>query len=208
MTGLRFRETMTGRIAMRATDPAAGYRQTAAVAATLRVEVDIPDVAAFLAGPRIGRLRAELIVPVLGGRYLSTDGEFHLFDRGRAADSVQEIRYTADLFNNDRQYRMDGRKLVGRRPWRVWPDATRLHLTLTDVTPHTPSDPDSFRPRTAAGVVSIGPGDFIRQLGTMRGYPADPRTRWVVPRYLLLFARCLATGYLRPRDRTPRKEHR
>ncbi|MGV0836327.1 hypothetical protein [Mycolicibacterium thermoresistibile] len=205
MTGLRFRETMTGQIALRTTDPNAGYRLTSAVAATLRAEVDIADVAAFIAGPHTGRLRAELIIPVFGGRFLSSDGEFRLFEHGRdpSGRPVREIRYTAQLFNNDRQYRMNGRKLMApRRPWRVWPDTTRLLVNLTDVTADTLSDPDSMRPREAAGIVRIGPGDFVRQLGTMHGYPADPRLRWVVPRYLLLFARCLAAVYLWPGRRT------
>lgn len=211
MTGLRFRETMTGQLALRTTDPVEGYRRTAAVAATLRAEVDIADVGAFIAGSRTARLRAELIIPVLGGRYLSDDGEFGLFHRGQDSSGrpVREIRYAAVVFNNDRQYRIRGRKLVyPRRPWRVWPDTTRLHVVLEDVTTDTPSDPDSSRPRDAAGIVRIGPGDFVRQLGTMHGYPADPRLRWVVPRYLWLFVRCLAATYLRSERRPDELPHR
>ena len=194
MTGLRFRETMTGRLARCASDPDAGYDSPGAFAASMRAEVAIPDVTDFTSAPGRGaRLRAELVIPVLGGRFLSGDGRFILFNLG--TDSlgrrIRQITYRATFVNDDRTFEMCGRKILqpGRHLWR---DTTTLHVTLRDVTP----DPDQDRPRDAAGFLEITPRGFLISLITMRGFGEDT-TWWERRRAVLTYVRWFTTGLSR-----------
>ncbi|MGQ9350747.1 hypothetical protein [Mycolicibacterium gilvum] len=200
MTGLRFRETMTGRIALRARDPMDGYGRVDGYAAVMHITIDIPDVAAFTAG-RVdaARLRADVLIPVLGGRFQTSGGEFVCFRSGEGSDGtpVQQMIYTATLTNDDRVLEMSARKVLeprGWRIWRVWPDTTTLLVTLVDVTP----DDDKERPRHLAGVVLITVRGFARQLTTMRPYGSR---RWseklgALFGYLSFFAGRLIRIYL------------
>lgn len=200
MTGLRFRETMTGRIALRARDAVDGYGRVDGYAAVMHITIDIPDVAAFTAGQtHAAGLRADVVIPVLGGRFQTSGGEFVCFRPGEGPNGtpVQQMIYTATLTNDDRVLEMSARKVLdpnGWRIWRVWPDTTTLLVTLVDVT----SDDDDQRPRHLAGLLFISAGEFARQLTTMRPYGAD---RWTAAvgallGYLGFFVRGLARIYL------------
>jgi hypothetical protein len=198
MTGLRFRETMTGRVALRASDPAAGFVSVSAFAASMHAEIEIDDVADFISSDvHEARLRAELVIPVLGGRFLSEDGRFVLFTRGTGLDRrpVQQMTYSARFVNDDRIYEMAARKIL--QPGRhLWSDTTTAHVTLRDVT----GDADSVRPRRAAGFIKISPGSFLAQLTTMRGFgegSTGPERRRAVLTYAAFFVRGLAKTYLR-----------
>ncbi|UXA18254.1 hypothetical protein [Mycobacterium sp. SMC-4] len=202
MKGLRFRETMTGLIDLRSADPVAGYASATAVAVSLHARVDIDDVADFVGADRhCASLRVELVIPVLGGHFLSRDGQFSCFERGAGHNGrpVQQMVYTAVIFNNDRVYRMFARKILEPGwPWRLWRDTTTLHLALVDETPPSPQDPESARPRGAAGVVRLSPSGFLAQLTTMRahgdvGFLDTPR---LVFSYARFFLAGLAKTYL------------
>lgn len=201
MTGLRFRETMTGRIALRALDPVDGYERVDGFATAMYLTIDIPDVAAFIAGnSRKSDMRADVVIPVLGGRFVTANGRFVCFEAGQGPNGtpVQQMLYTADLINDDRQFTMTARKVLeprGGRIWRVWGDTTRLRVTLIDVTP----DADEMRPRRAAGVISITLWEFFRQMMTMRGYgDGGWFTRWrAVGAYVAFFVRGLWRIYVR-----------
>ncbi|TPG32792.1 hypothetical protein [Mycolicibacterium hodleri] len=198
MTGMRFRETMTGRLALRASDPVAGYASASAVAATMRAAIDITDVAAFVSSEvPTARLRAELVIPVLGGRFLSTDGgEFALFKQGDGRDGkpARWMTYTARFENGDRAYEMTAIKYL-QPSWHLWGDSTTAHVVLKDVTKYE----GSFRRRHAAGFIKISPTSFLVQLTTMRGFGAG--TTWsdrcrAVQAYARFFIRGLAKTYL------------
>lgn len=200
MTGLRFRETMTGRIALRAFDPVDGYERVDGVAAVMHITIDIPDVAAFTANqPHSAKMHADVVAPVLGGRFTTSDGVFVCFQPGEgpAGTPVQQMLYTATLANDDRVFEMSARKVLEPRGWRVlrvWPDTTKLLVVLVDVTP----DDDSERPRRLAGVVSITVTGFARQLATMRPYGAGKLTAKIgaVIAYSAFFVKGLVRIYL------------
>jgi hypothetical protein len=197
MTGLRFRETMTGRIAARCADPVQGYRAANAVATSMHVEIDIADVDAFVAAERHAALmRAEFVIPVLGGRFVSDDGEFTCFwpGDGPGGRQVQQLIYTATLINDDRVYRMSARKILEPKGFRVWRDTTTLYVRFDDVT----ADADTERPRRHAGIVRITPGAFAKQLTTMRPHGSDSagsRLRALF-RYLAFFVGGLVKTYV------------
>ena len=201
MTGLRFRETMTGRIALRALDALDGYERVDGFATAMYLTIDIPDVAAFIEGDsHEADVRAEVVIPVLGGRFVTENGKFVCFESGQGPNGtpVQQMLYTADMINDDRQFTMSARKVLeprGGRIWRVWGDTTRLRVTLVDVTP----DADEMRPRRAAGVISITLWEFVRQMTTMRGYGEGGwSTRWcAVGTYVAFFVKGLGRIYLK-----------
>lgn len=201
MTGLRFRETMTGRIALRALDPVDGYERVDGFAAQMHITIDITDVRAFVAGvPHRSDMRADVVIPVLGGLFVASDGKFTCFQPGQGPNGtpVQQMIYTATLRNDDRIFAMSARKVMeprGRRIWRFWPDTTKLLVTLVDES----TDDDQTRPRRLAGVISITVRGFARQLSTMRPYGADGWTANVVAlvTYATFFIRGLLRIYLR-----------
>ncbi|QNJ95325.1 hypothetical protein HZU40_14500 [Mycolicibacterium fluoranthenivorans] len=141
MTGLRFGETMSGRLAPQEPSPIAGYDAPGALAATLRARIDIPDLTLFVDGglPHRGRLDVELDIPVLGTRrFVAHEGEFELFRAGEVPSGRRGywMVYDAFLTDGDRVYQMTGRKYLqpGWRLYRVWPDTTVLFVVLRDVT--------------------------------------------------------------------------
>lgn len=203
MTGLRFRETMTGRIALRALDPVDGYERVDGFAAQMRIEIDIPDVAAFVAAEvPTADMRADVVIPVLGGRFVASDGKYICFRPGEGpiGTPVQQMVYTATLINDDRVFAMSARKVLeprGWRFWRFWPDTTKLLVTLVDES----TDDDEMRPRRLAGVISITAAGFARQLTTMQPYGTGGWTGRVgaLVKYSTFFVRGLLRIYLGPK---------
>lgn len=201
MIGLRFRETMIGRLAPRAFDPVDGYERVDGVAVAMHIEIDIADVRSFVASkPHDARLRADVVIPVLGGRFTTSGGRFICFEWGEGplGTPVQQLMYSARLINSDRAYKLSARKVLEPKGWRIWRDTTTLLVTLVDIT----TDGDDARPRHVAGVVTITLRAFLRGLATMRPYGDAgwfARQREMV-RYLSFFAGGLCKTYFR---RTP-----
>jgi hypothetical protein len=135
---------MSGRLAPQSRLPREGYDDVSAVAACLSARVDIGDIDGFLRSNQFhrGRLHAEVAIPVLGHRrFVSDEGEFELFRLGRTplgGFPARVMVYDAFLTDNERVYMMRGRKYLEPGPlwraWRVWPETTRLFVTLRDVT--------------------------------------------------------------------------
>jgi hypothetical protein len=194
VTGLRFRETMTGRLTPRTSDPIAGYGSSGAFGATMRAEVVITDVADFTSAPGRGaRLRAELVIPALGGRFLSHDGRFALYNLGTDARGrrIRQITYRAMFVNDDRTFKLYGRKIL-QPGWHLWGDTTTLHVTLTDVTLGACLEGLC----EAAGFIKITPVGFLAQLTTMRGFGED--TSWLQRRRAVLtYVKCFTAGLVR-----------
>jgi hypothetical protein len=188
---------MTGRVALHASDPVAGFASVSAVAASMHASVEINDVAAFVSSEvPTARLRAELVIPVLGGRFLSEDGTFELFKPGKGPDGrpARLMTYTATLVNDGRVVQMSATKYL-QPGWRLWGDSTTAHITLTEVL----ADQDPVRPWRAAGFIKISPSRFLVQLTTMRGFGAG-REGWerrrAVYSYAVFFVKGLAKTYL------------
>jgi hypothetical protein len=198
--GLRFREVMNGQLALRETEPEKGFSDESAYATSLQASIDIPDIDEFLAGGRhVGTLRAEVFIPVLGGRFVCTDGECVLFGTEQAPNPqdppVRTMGYTAKLTMDDRIYKLHGRKdIEPGAPWRVWPATTTLNVTLQQVTDAT----GTLGPVVAAGILKLTFGAFMRQLAT---FQVTGDVRWfrrpvVIARYINFFGRMLVRTYL------------
>lgn len=190
-SGIQFAETMRGQIAMRATDPSAGYADPAAMGAVLHAVVRLPNLDAFLADPHHkGCWTADLDVPMLGGRFTDTDGEFFLFRRtfdGRTP--VREMVYNATLTGAGAQYTMHGRKVIRPGPpWRAWPATTTLSVTLKDVDEKV----------IASGQLKLSVLAFVLQLLSIRvtGSASAFEKPGVAKRFMKFFAGALVRSYL------------
>ena len=198
MTGVRFSETMKGRVALRTTDTVAGFASVRAIAATLYADITVDDVDDFTSGEtHVAQLRAELVIPVLGVCASATDGTFILFRRGIGLDRrrVREMVYTATFVEGDRTYEMAARKLL-QPSWTPWRDTTTAHIVL--MVGRTGDDPSAAR--HAAGCIKISPLGFLVQLANMRGFgegSTGPQRRRAVLDYVRFFTRGLAKTYLR-----------
>ncbi|TQR88099.1 hypothetical protein D8S82_03300 [Mycobacterium hodleri] len=197
MTGVRFKETMTGRVALKSTDPVAGYAATSAFAMSMRASIETGNVAEFVGrAVPTARLRAEMVIPVVGGRFVSTHGTFELFRSGPGLDGkpARMMVYTAELVNDDRRIRMCATKYL-QPSWHPWGDSTTAHVTLTEISVRA----DGARPWCAAGLIKISPRNFLVQLTTMRGFGEGStwkQRRRAVLTYADFFVRGLLKTYL------------
>jgi hypothetical protein len=193
--GLTFREVMSGMITVGVADPAAGYRDDAAIAMVLHADVTIPNLPAFLKDPEHrGRWRAGGSIPVLGFAISSGDcGDFGLFRRAiKDGKGVRELVYDTTIAVGENTYRMRGRKFVEPAPpWRGWAATTTLYVQLFGAG-DTP---------VAAGILHLSPGAFARQLLSMR----VTGKFWQVDKigqlfsFLRFFVSSLANTYLKGR---------
>ncbi|MCV7422192.1 hypothetical protein H7K45_16705 [Mycobacterium yunnanensis] len=195
MTGLRFSETMTGRVSLRTSDPVAGFESVGAVAAWIHADVKVDDVDDFVMQELpVAGLRAELVIPVLGVCAVSNDGTFTLFKPGVGPDRrrVREILYTATFVDGDRVYDVRARKLL-QPSWHLWRDTTTAHLVV-----HATMG-KAAQTSSAAGFVKISPWGFLVQLVTMRGFggASGANRCGAVLTYSRFFVRGLAKTYLR-----------
>ena len=187
---------MTGRVALKSSDPVAGYAATSAFAASMRASIEIADVTEFLASAvPTARLRAELVIPVVGGRFVSTDGSFELFKPGPDPDgkAARLMVYTAVLVNDDRRIELCAKKYL-EPSWHPWRDSTTAHVTLTEVSVRE----NGARPWCAAGFIKISPRSFLVQLTTMRGFgegSTSTQRRRAVLDYAGFFVRGLLKTY-------------
>lgn len=191
--GIRFGETMRGQITLRATDPAAGYADPAAMGAVLHAQVYVDDVDSFIIDSRHrGRWTAVLEIPVLGGRFTAANGEFNLFQRTILPNRspVREMVYDATVCHRDGvEYRLEGRKYVQPgAPWRAWGATTTLNVRLFDA--------DNVL--VACGQLKLSPTAFMRQLLSMRatGGVSLIEKPAVVWRFIRFFAGALVRSYL------------
>lgn len=185
---------MTGRVALKSTDPVAGYAATSAFAASMHASIEIVDVAEFVASavPK-ARLRAELVIPVVGGRFLSEDGTFQLFAPGPGLDGkpARLMVYDAVLVNDERRIHMRATKYL-QPSWHPWGDSTTAHVTLTEISVRA----GGARPWCAAGFIKISPRSFLVQLTTMRGFGEG--CTWKHRRRAVLdYAKFFVTGLLK-----------
>jgi cholesterol oxidase len=153
--------------------------------------IDVDDLPAMLADPATpGRLSGTVIAPVLSPRRLRVvDGSFCLAQEDPTHVETWHMRYSMRLVADDgRRFTFDGTKILqDRAGLDTWGDTTTLYVTLRE-------EAGELR---AAGVMHISPGDFARQLSTMRITGVDgrlDRARWLA-RFGKRFARSLWSVY-------------
>jgi cholesterol oxidase len=156
--------------------------------------IEIDDLPALLADPSTpGRLSGTVIAPVLSPHRLRVaDGSFRLVQEDPTHVDTWNMRYLLDLVAEDgRRFAFEGHKVLNDRSFALdaWNDTTTLYVTVREGGPEGGV--------VAAGVLRIAPGDFARQLTTMRITGVEralDQARWLA-RFGRTFARSLLKVY-------------
>jgi cholesterol oxidase len=161
MSGLTFKETMSGPVALGATDPEDGSKDANAATLAIHCEISIDDIDRFVADrEHTGSITGSVDYEPFGGTLPVTKGIFNLFSPGGPNERLMQYRLA---FERDGQpYFLDGAKHVHDDPgFDVWKDTTTLHTVL-----HEGSDASG--PVVGAGILSLGVEALTRMMTTMR----------------------------------------
>ena len=156
--------------------------------------IEIADLPALLADPSTpGRLSGTVIAPALSRHRLRVeDGSFRLVQEDPTHVDTWNMRYLLDLVADDGgRFAFEGHKVLNDRSFALdaWNDTTTLYVTVRQ----GGADGEVV----AAGVLRIAPGDFARQLTTMRITGVEgavDQARWLA-RFGRTFARSLLKVY-------------
>lgn len=160
------------------------------------LSVGVDDLPRMLEDPASpGTLAGTVVAPLLSPHRLQVvGGSFQLVAEDPTHVETWLMRYRMGLVAEDgRRYRFEGTKVLhDRAGLDAWGDTTTLYATIAD---------DTGTP-VAAGVMHLGPGDFARQMTTMRVTGVDgrfERLRWIA-RFDAQFLRALKKVYGGPLD--------
>ncbi|MGH9232850.1 MAG: alpha/beta fold hydrolase [Acidimicrobiales bacterium] len=192
--GVRFTERMAG-WAGTATDGDAVRGAARGEADGTRIEfvltIDIDDLPSMLDDASTpGRLSGTVTAPAVSPRRMRVvDGSFRLAQEDPTHVDTWHMTYAMRLVADDgHHFDFAGHKVLHDRfGLDLWSDTTTLYVTISD---------DDGRP-VAAGIMRIAPGDFARQLTTMRVTGVDGRleqARWLA-RFGRRFVRSLDQVY-------------
>lgn len=161
MSGLTFRETMSGPVALGATDPEAGAADPNAKTLAIHCEISIDDIDRFVADrEHTGSITGSVEYEPFGGTLPVSSGTFNLFSPGGPSERLMQYRLAFE--HEGRPYFLDGAKHVHDDPgFDVWKDTTTLHTVL-----HEGSD--ATGPVAGAGILSLGVEALARMMSTMR----------------------------------------
>lgn len=164
------------------------------------LSVGVDDLPALLDDPsHAGSLAGTVAAPLLSPhRLLVVDGRFQLCAEDPTHVDTWLMRYTMGLVAEDgRRFRFEGTKVLhDRAGLDAWGDTTTLYVTIRE------EEAEGSAPLLAAGVMHLGPGDFARQMTTMRVLGVEgrlARLRWLT-RFNTRFLRSLGTVYGGPLD--------
>jgi cholesterol oxidase len=167
--GLTFHETMSGPVALGATDPATGAADPAAANLAIHCEITIDDIDRFVSDPEhTGSIAGTVDYALFGDELPVTHGIFNLFSPGEPTEKIMGYRLAFE--NAGAAYFLAGRKHVHDDPgFDVWKDTTTLYTVL-----HEGSGENG--PVAGAGVLSLGVEALARMMSTMRphGGGLDP----------------------------------
>jgi predicted acylesterase/phospholipase RssA len=192
-TGVTFTETMRGFVAPGATEPIAGEQQGRELQSrfAVRFTVDIDGLKRFIVDPE----HAASITGTVSGGFLGGDrpasGTFSQFVY-RNDPSLRRMTYSIGFEDAAGEaFRLEGTKALPNplRRFHPWRDATTLYTTLVR---------ESDDEVVAAGILTIGPLAFLRQLLTLR----TAGGRLLRLRYFAFFVGLLGRLYLRGRPQT------
>ena len=200
--GIQFSETMTGYISTRSSvtqgsdDYQAAARRGKADGSpcsfTLTIVED--DLERMLTDPQHqGRMIGTVTAPVLSPDPITvTDGVFNLFVEDPDRVDGRQMRYRMKLTTEEgRHYYFVGFKTINDdRGLDVWSDTTTLYVTVHE------GDNDAG-PVAAKGILRIRPGDFMKQLATMKvpGATSAPQRLAATARFGEFFAGTLFDVY-------------
>jgi cholesterol oxidase len=161
MRGLTFHETMSGPVALGATDAAAGAASSDAAKLAIHCEITIDDIDRFVDDPEhTGSIAGTVDYALFGDGIRVTHGIFNLFSPGGPGEKIME--YRVGFEHDGDPYYLVGKKHVHDDPgFDVWKDTTTLFTVV-----HEGSDE---RGQVAgAGVLTLGVEALTRMMSTMR----------------------------------------
>lgn len=159
---LTFRETMSGPLALGATDPVAGAHQGKDTPFTMHCTISVDDMDAFVRdATHSARLVAHVSYPPFGEDIPVRQGSFNLFRSGddpRTKLMTYGLRFEA----GGKEYYLEGSKTIhdDKGP-DLWKDTTRLYSQLHE-------GGDARGPVVGAGVLKLGVGELLKLIGSMR----------------------------------------
>jgi hypothetical protein len=161
MSGLTFKETMHGPIALGATEPETGAADANAKDVAIHCEISIDDIDRFVADrEHTGSITGSVESELFGGTVPVTRGIFNLFSPGGENERLMQYRLAFE--RDGKAYFLDGAKHVHDDPgFDVWKDTTTLHTVL-----HEGSDASG--PVVGAGILGLGVEALARMISTMR----------------------------------------
>jgi hypothetical protein len=164
VSGLTFRETMSGPVALGASDPEAGAADPNAKTVAIHCEISIDDIDRFVADrEHTGSITGSVESELFGGEVPVSRGIFNLFSPGGENERLMQYRLAFE--HEGKPYFLDGAKHVHDDPgFDVWKDTTTLQTVL-----HEGSDASG--PVVGAGILSLGVEALTRMMSTMR--PVD-----------------------------------
>jgi hypothetical protein len=161
MSGLTFRETMSGPVALGASDPAAGAADATAKNLAIHCEISIDDIDRFVADQEhTGSITGSVEYEAFGGTLPVSKGIFNLFAPGGPNERLMQYRLAFE--HDGKPYFLDGAKHVHDDPgFDVWKDTTTLLTVLHE-------GADASGAVVGAGILSLGVEALTRMMTTMR----------------------------------------
>lgn len=173
--GVDFTERMAGFVSTSVTDDyesAAKAAEAAGEPLAFILTIRAADVERFVAEPEHeAHMSGTVQAKALSDAPLAvSEGTFNLFTKDPDHPETKNMRYRMRLTDEaGRQYWFEGFKVINdARGFDAWSDTTTLYVTLHD-------GPDGSAPILGKGILHISPGDFLRQLTTMRATDASDR---------------------------------
>ncbi|QSQ22536.1 patatin-like phospholipase family protein [Pyxidicoccus parkwayensis] len=199
---LTFRETMSGPLALGVTDPMAGAQQGRATPFTMHCTISVDDMDAFEKDANhAARLVAHVSFPPFGEDISVREGAFNLF-RNTDDPNTRLMTYSLRFEANGKEYVLEGTKTIhdDRGP-DLWKDTTRLYSQLHE-------GPDARGPVVGAGVLTLGVGQLLKLIASMRSAREGLKGVEMVGRFGKLFLGTLWEIYAphakaAPPQRTP-----
>ena len=161
MSGLTFKETMSGPVTLGASDPEAGAADPSAATLAVHCDIAIDDIDRFVDDrDHTGSITGSVEYEPFGGTVPVLSGIFNLFSPGGPNERLMQYRLAFE--HDGKRYFLDGRKHVHDDPgFDVWKDTTTLYTVL-----HEGSDDTG--PVVGAGILSLGVEALARMMSTMR----------------------------------------
>jgi len=161
VSGLTFKETMSGPVALGASDPEAGAADPSAAKLAVHCEIAIDDIDRFVDDrDHTGSITGSVEYEPFGGTLPVTSGIFNLFSPGEPNERLMQYRLAFE--HDGKPYFLDGRKHVHDDPgFDVWKDTTTLYTVL-----HEGSDDSG--PVVGAGILGLGVEALTKMMSTMR----------------------------------------
>lgn len=161
--GLRFTETMRGRVALGETEDFAGGEETGGTF-ELKVTILSDDLRAMLAShDHEARIIGTVLAPTLSAEPLTvTHGRFRLLVDDHCVVGEKRIAYNMRMTATDgRRFTLEGHKILKDDPGLdEWSDTTTLYTTIYEEKGATTSV-------LGKGILRIGPEDFFTEMQTV-----------------------------------------